>query len=297
MEICLFRAPSPAIPPSDRVGIAAEVIALARAHEPERLIAATLARGTQRAALIALAAFAADLVRIPLTVTEPMLGEMRLQWWRDSLEAMTDGGRIGSPVADALGDAIAEFRLPVPMLVAMSEARAFDLYDDPMADQASLDGYLAKTEAIPFELALRILGVPPDHATALSIPAGRAFGLVRVLAWLPRTAAAGRCMLPQAQLAAFDLTSADLANGARPDDVARLIAALTRDVTAAIDALRPQLSCLTRRQRVALLPLAVLSPYLRAIDRRQWRGQAMVTELAPLLRVWRITVAHVAGRI
>ena len=104
-------------------------------------------------------------------------------------------------------------------------------------------------------------------------------------------------MLPQAQLAAFDLTSADLANGGRPDDAARLIAALAREVTAAIDALRPQLSCLTRRQRVALLPLAVLSPYLRAIDRKQWRGQAMVTELAPLLRVWRITVAHVSGRI
>ena len=62
-----------------------ELTALARTYEPERYLAATLAPAPQQSALIALAAYAADLQRIAASATQPLLGEIRLQWWRDSL--------------------------------------------------------------------------------------------------------------------------------------------------------------------------------------------------------------------
>ena len=273
----------------------AELIGIARAHEPERYLAATLAAAPQRTALIALAAFASDLARIPATATQPMLGEIRLQWWRDSLELIGKGSRIGSPLADALGAAIHTHALPIPMLTAMTEARAFDLYDDPMPDQASLDGYLSKTEAIPFELALRILGVPAGDAGALSIPAGRVFGLTRLLARLPEHLAAGRMPLPLSMLAAHGLTPVALSAGVVTPAVRDLIATTVHGISDTFATLRPQIKSLSRQQRVALLPLAVVAPYLKVMGRSGRNPLRDIADLAPLTRVWRIAMAHAVG--
>ena len=89
-----------------------EAMALARAHEHDRYLAATLAPEAERAALIALAGFSADIRRIVSAIKEPLLAEIRLQWWRDSLDTLAKGGRTGAPLADAVGDAMAAYALP-----------------------------------------------------------------------------------------------------------------------------------------------------------------------------------------
>ena len=268
---------------------------VARGYEPERYLAATLAPEPLRSALIALAAYAGDLARIPATATQPMLGEIRLQWWRDSLDVIGKGGRIGSPLADALADAIQAHQLPIPMLAAMSEARAFDLYDDPMPDQAALDGYLSKTQAIPFELALRILGIPAGDAGRLSLPAGRLFGLTRLLATLPEHLAAGHLPLPLTRLTQVQIAPDVLLTGATNPAVRVLLAGLTDELAHTFASLRPQLRALSRRQRIALLPLAVVPAYLKAIQRPQRDPLRDIAALAPMTRVWRIARTHAFG--
>ena len=275
----------------------AEFIGIARAHEPERYLAATLAPEPERATLIALAAFAADLVRISASAKEPLLGEIRLQWWRDSLDTIQAGGRTGAPLADALGDAIAKYRLPVPLVIAMTEARAFDLYDDPMPDQAALDGYLAKTEAFPFELALRVLGLPAGDAGALAGPAGRAFGLTRLLLRLPAHLARGRQLLPLATLERQGITAEGMLAGEATSPVRCLIDTTARDILATLATLRPQIGALSKRQRTALLPLVMITPYLKAIADPRRNPLRDIADLAPLGRVCRIAVAHLTGRI
>ncbi len=270
---------------------------LARTHEPERYLAATLAPEPQRAALIALSAFAADLQRIPATATDPLLGEIRLQWWRDNLEATAAGGISGAPVADALGAAIQAYHLPVPLLVAITEARAWDLYDDPMSDAAALDGYLSKTEAILFELALRILGVPAGDAGALAAPAGRAFGLTRLLARLPEHLARGRMPLPLTLLAQHGLTPEVIFAGTGTVALRGLIATMTKDISGTLATLRPQINALSKPLRVALLPLATIPPYLHRIGQQRRNPLRDIADLAPLARVCRIALAHTLGRI
>ncbi len=272
----------------------AEIIAVARAYEPERYLAATLAAEPERTALIALTAFAADLCRITETATEPLLGEIRLQWWRDSLDTIQSGGRIGAPLADALGDVIVSQRLPVPLLIAMTEARAFDLYDDPMADTAALDGYLAKTEALPFELALRILGVPAGDASALARPAGRAFGMTRLLARLPVSLARGHVPVP---LAVQHVTLEVMLAGTATPAVRDMIATMSTDISTTLATLRPQIAALSKTQRVAMLPLAMITPYLKVIGAPQRNPLRDIADLAPLTRVWRSGWAHLTGRI
>ncbi|MFZ1106434.1 MAG: squalene synthase, partial [Hyphomicrobiaceae bacterium] len=58
---------------------------------------------------------------------------------------------------------------------------------------------------------------------------------------------------------------------------------------------------LPRRARVAFLPLALVEPYVRQLERHLERtgGGALRTEvqIVPLTRVWRIAGAHLFGRL
>src|SRR5581483_4773128 len=83
------------------------VLQSARAGEPDRYLAALLAPAAARAHLLALAAFSSELGRVASAVTrEPLMGEIRLQWWRDALEPGASGEPTGNPVADAVRTAV-----------------------------------------------------------------------------------------------------------------------------------------------------------------------------------------------
>ena len=85
----------------------AECARLVRERDPDRYFSALFAPEERRRFLLALYAFNHELARIGETVREPMLGEIRLQWWRETLE----GARAGRPrphhVARALGETLA----------------------------------------------------------------------------------------------------------------------------------------------------------------------------------------------
>lgn len=276
--------------------LSADVLARARKGEPERYLAALVGPASPRADLIALAAFAADLARIPLTVKDPMMGEIRLQWWRDQFVALAEGQTTGNPIADALGSAIRRHRLAVPMLIAMTEARAFDLYPDPLPDKAAFDGYLSKTEAIPFELALRIAGIERERAGAIAANAGRAFGLARAALNLPMMLTRGRLFLPNVRFENAGISGDDLLAGRPSNGTERLVAAMAAESEAARAAVWPQIALMSRSERAALLPLAVVPAMLRMAQKQAASGWRERFDVSPLSRITAITMAHLRGR-
>src|SRR5215510_12653272 len=70
------------------------VAALVRRHDRDRFQTALFAPAGRREALFALYAFNYEVARVRETVSEPMLGQIRLQWWRDSIVAAYDGGPV-----------------------------------------------------------------------------------------------------------------------------------------------------------------------------------------------------------
>ena len=95
-----------------------------RRDDPDRWIASLYWPAAARPHAHALLAFALEITRVRETVSEPMPGEIRYQWWRDAIEAGQGGG---NPVAVALVDTIARFNLSKERLLALIEARSFDL--------------------------------------------------------------------------------------------------------------------------------------------------------------------------
>jgi 15-cis-phytoene synthase len=271
------------------------LIDAARDGEPDRLAAALLAPEPQRNALLALAAFSSELRRIPYAVKEPMMGEVRLQWWRDAIRTATP---TSNPIADALLDAMTTYAWPSAVLIAMTEAHAFDLYADPMPDEAALHGYLAKTEGALFELGLRVMGRTPDgNSVALCTQAAQSYGLVRLFADLPIWLHRGRCPLPQSLFDLNSVAASDPPGTGLAHAMATLLSTLERDITATLDASRPRADTLSRIERLPFLPLAVVRPYLRQIKRASRSPLREPVALVPLRRMIGITTAWVLGRV
>lgn len=136
---------------------------LVRRHDRDRFLSTLFAPDEKRAHLLALYAFNVDVLRIRDAVTEPSLGLIRLQWWRDTVESLFEGvAGFGHPVAEALGGAIRAGRLPKQALLDLITAHEFDLYQDRMPDVIALEAYFGETSSRLIQMAAMIL----DHEAA-----------------------------------------------------------------------------------------------------------------------------------
>ena len=275
------------------------VVASARSGEPDRYLAALLAPPDARAHLLALAAFSSELARVPSLVTrEPAMGEIRLQWWRDALEAPDAGARTGNPIADAVRASMHRYDLPPALLLDVIDAREVDFARQPMPDDAAFAAYLWKSEGAPFALAAGILHREPGvDVRAAAVACGQAYGLARLLLGLPHALARGRLPLPQSRLDAANVSSQELLSGDGGSNVADLLASMRAEARKALATSRRYVADLPRHVRVAFLPLALVETYLRALERSGRDVLRAPAEIVPLTRVWRIAAAHWLGRI
>lgn len=283
---------------SGATGVPSAVRDAAMRGEPDRYLAATLAPVEARPALAALAAFAAEVARVPATVSEMLLGEIRLQWWHDVLADGRDGRLCGHPVADALIAAARERGLPGDLLEAVIDAREQDLSGAMPADDAELDAYLDASESNVFLLGLCALGAPRSDVEELAGLAGRAYGIARGLCRLPMLLHNGGLILPADRLQSAGLDPRQLTSSPVPPEVHDAIRQIARSMAEkALDTLaraRRQMPRLDRRFRPALLPLAMVEPYFRAQSTRRILVEPV--DVAPVKRVVRIGLAHLTGR-
>jgi phytoene synthase len=169
---------------------------LVRTHDFTRYAATLFVPAAQRRGLLAIYAFNAEISRVREQVSQPLAGEMRLQWWTDMLAGAGHGGVEGNPVAAELLHAIRDFRLPVEPLSRLVEEHQFDLYNDPMPSMAALEGYVDATSSALFSLAARVAARPSEEIDHLARHAGLAQGIVAVIAALPRDAARRQLFVP-----------------------------------------------------------------------------------------------------
>ena len=112
---------------------AKECLELVRRHDRDRFLSTLFAPDAARPHLLALYAFNVEINRIRDIVSEPQIGLIRLQWWRDTLDSLFDGGTGGGhPVAEELAKAIVAGGLPRQALIDLVTAHEFDLFHDPM---------------------------------------------------------------------------------------------------------------------------------------------------------------------
>ncbi|HEV7602794.1 MAG TPA: phytoene/squalene synthase family protein [Bradyrhizobium sp.] len=167
-----------------------------RSHDFERYASTLFVDADKRRALLALYAFNAEISRVREQVSQPLPGEIRLQWWTDMLAGAGHGGVEGNPVAAELLLAIRTYGLPVEPLSRLIDQHQFDLYNDPMPSMAALEGYVHDTSSALFSLGARIMGRESEETDHLARHAGLAQGFTRVIATLPVDASRRQLFVP-----------------------------------------------------------------------------------------------------
>lgn len=162
--------------------------------DPDRALVTAGAEPDAQARLWPLWAFNLEVARAPWASAEPMVAEMRLQFWADAVEALAEGrARAGHPVVEPLAAALGG--QDVTALAALVEARRRDVWREAFADRAALGDYLEATAAGLMWQAARLLGAGPEAERPVR-DFGWAAGLAAWLRAAPDLAARGWAPLP-----------------------------------------------------------------------------------------------------
>ncbi len=208
-----------------------------RRHDRERYLTALFAPAGRRDDLLALYAFNLEIARTREAVREPMLGHIRLQWWRDALDEI-DAGKPPRrhEVVAPLADAIRRHNLARDAFERLLLARERDLDDAPFRTLADLEAYADGTSGALVALALAVLGVADAAMLARSRQVGRGYALTGLLRAAGFHARQNRCLLPEDLLAVHG-TGRDAVLAMKPSP--GLAAAVAEIASAAEAALAP----------------------------------------------------------
>lgn len=154
--------------------------ALARAHDRDRWVSALFAPAEARGALHALSAFFHETRRIKGLVREPLMGEMRLTWWREAIDGTRAGEAAAHPVAAALTDTIRAHGLPVGAFENYLIAQRDALYREPPADVAAAEAEGRRLNASEYALAARALAAGLPEGNMAADEAGQAAALAEL---------------------------------------------------------------------------------------------------------------------
>jgi NADH dehydrogenase [ubiquinone] 1 alpha subcomplex assembly factor 6 len=227
--------------------------ALVRRYDPDRYFAVLLARADRRDSLFALHAFELELARIPDRVSEPMLGAIRLQWWRESLDGIAAGHPRRHEIVQPLAAAINGGSLDPMPLHAMIDAWDAILSDDGQPDMREIGHRIVNTRGLANRAAMGVLhdGAPQD-GTAAADHAAMAVGLTHILLRAPEKVGLGQEVLPREVLARHGLDLGTMLDAQREARLAQAAAEIAALAAGHVEALRA--ASVPRQLLPALLP-------------------------------------------
>jgi NADH dehydrogenase [ubiquinone] 1 alpha subcomplex assembly factor 6 len=268
------------------------VAALVRRHDRDRYQTALFAPADRREALFALYAFNYEIARVREAVTQPMLGQIRLQWWREAVAAAYAGAQPRyHVVAEPLAAVIRDFALSREHFERMIDTRERDLADEPPATLATLEDYAEGTSATLLYLVVEVLGVTEASTHAAVREVGIGYALTGLLRAMPFHARAGRCYIPAQIAGRSGLNPRDYA-GLR--DTAGLRAASAEIAEAAAGHLadaRRYRHEVPRPARATMLPSVIAERFLVRLQRAGYNAFAPELAAPDTLQSWRLFAA------
>jgi NADH dehydrogenase [ubiquinone] 1 alpha subcomplex assembly factor 6 len=290
-------APAPGFTAFSSAAGLSDVGAIVRRHDRDRYQTALFAPADRREALFALYAFNYEVARVRETVTTPMLGQIRLQWWREVLDAAYTGAPARRhEIVQKLVSAINAFGLSRAHFDRLIDTRERDLDDAPPVDMAALIDYAEGTSSALLFLALETLGAAEETTIEAARDIGIAYALAGLLRAMPFHAASGRSYIPQDVAARAGL---DLETYLRRRDTPALrgaVSELAEAAAAHLAAGRRAVGRTPRRARAALLPAVIADRYLKRLRRAGCNPFAPELAATDPLQSWRLALAALRNR-
>ncbi len=273
--------------------LASQLLQVVRASDRDRYLCLLLMPQARRGEVAAIYAFNAELAQIRERITEHAAGEVRLAWWEQVVDSLFTGEVVNAPVPQGLARAVEAGDLPRHTLLNMIEARRFDLFDDPMPDMNTLEGYLGETSSALIQMsALVLAGYDALECAEVSGLAGVATGIAGLMRLLPMHRARGQCLLPVSLLDKQGLTPAHVLAGRDGAAIDVVLLELAAHAEARLAQARKASSSIPEAALPAFLHTALTPAYLkrlrkarssmlkRPVTRPQWLNQITLLKAA-----------------
>lgn len=249
----------------DAAGYCADLV---RTHDFPRYASTLFLPGVHRRPMLAIYAFNVEIMRVREQVSQPLPGEMRLQWWTDLLAGQDHGGVEGNPVAAELMWVIRTWRLPIERLEQLIIEHEFDLYNDPMPSLSALEGYANDTDSVLFACCARILVRPSETIDHAARHAGLAYAMIEAINRLPQDSARRQLFLPLQFLQQHGSGIEEVFAGKQTPQARAAVDQLVDEARKHLKTATALLADTPREVRPAFLPLALVRRDIKRLARR-----------------------------
>ena len=261
--------------------------ALVRAADRDRYLATLFAPGEQRDALLSLYAFNVEIARVRDLARGPIPGEIRLQWWREVLAGEREGEAAAHPVAAAMRETLERYGMASDRLIALIDARAFDLYDEPMATVTDLEIHGIRTQSALFAMAAEMLGAGGAPAELLTLDAGIAYTIAGLLHGLARHASHRQLYVPLDVLDRHRVDRDEIFAGQTGEALRAALGELRALARRHLATAQAKLKSAPPEILPALLPAALIGPALRRMERPDYQP-FQFEPASPWRRQWQL---------
>lgn len=265
-----------------------------RSLDSDRYVTALFAPAARRPDLMALYAFNLELARSREAVSEPILGRIRLQWWRDAIAECYEGRPRRHKVVQPLAAAIERYGLPRHLFDRIIDAREADFDPSPLERLEHLVVYADATSGALNLLALEILGVRDHEQERAAAAVGTSWALAGMVRGLRHLLLTGRSPLPRDLMRKHGLTQAELQSLKRSDALCKTV----EEIASMALSINVEMPVKKLGQATpVLLPSVLARAYLKRLARTGY-DPFNERNIQPLsYRAWRLIIPALTGRI
>mgnify|MGYP006083497969 FL=1 len=263
----------------------------------DRFLMTLFAPAHARDALFTLYAFNLEIAKIRESVSEPILAEMRFQWWRDAIDGIYNGAPPQHPVVQPLHDVIYKFNLKRERFESLIHARAIDIATSPPSTLAQFMQYGSDTTTPLVFLALEILGPVDESLRSIAQCAATAWAVTGLLRALPYNLRHRRNYLPTEMMAEYEL-DLNAVTELRPSrELARLIQSVSNTACSNLNFVQKGRGAIHRKYLTPLLIAPLARQYNRRFARANYNIFDPIFAEAPPLRAWPLISSVLLGRV
>lgn len=152
-----------------------EVKARVKKADADRVRAAYFAEEQARRRLMLLYAFHLELAKVPELVSEPMIGQIRYQWWREAIAEIYETDSVRKhEITTPLRTLLLDYDVPRFWVDQLIDGRERDIDPRPFESLSEAQEYSANTSGVLMKIAVKVLGTDPHESVAA---AGTSWGL------------------------------------------------------------------------------------------------------------------------
>ena len=260
----------------------------------DRYLTILYAPEEKRESLAALYAFNYEISRIREVVSEPMLGEIRLQWWREAIDGIYQGEIRSHDIMPSLAAAITEHELSRDILMAIIDGKAQDIYDENPENMTALEDYISMTAGNLSCLAAHILGQRDIDDLAKRL--GLAWGYVGLIRAVTYHLSLKKSFIPLDLIDKYNIDSKFLSQD-QPENMKAILQEFYQQAEQHLNHISENKKRIGTDTRSVFLLSALTRSYMRTIKKADYNAFRLEERADAFFRQWRLFTSALFNRI